>query len=226
RREGIELGRAGASELVLHSAHDSGAAERLARLMVRNGIRVHEATGDVRVGDRTLPARGTYIIPLSQPASRHARNLLDRHVPMDSAFVQRQIERRARRESDEIYDLTAWSQSLLWDVEVLEASGATGAAGPPLTAQRTPDTGPLPEATVGYLMPWSTSTAAAVAEALRSGIRIRAAGGAFDLGGRAYGVGTAIVRTAENRSEERHVGKERRSRRCGDRRDIRYEQRT
>src|SRR5690606_30990868 len=82
RREGIELGRAGASELVLHSAHDSGAAERLARLMVRNGIRVHEATGDVRVGDRTLPARGTYIIPLSQPASRHARNLLDRHVPM------------------------------------------------------------------------------------------------------------------------------------------------
>src|SRR5690606_8346749 len=124
RREGIELGRAGASELVLHSAHDSGAAERLARLMVRNGIRVHEATGDVRVGDRTLPARGTYIIPLSQPASRHARNLLDRHVPMDSAFVQRQIERRARRESDEIYDLTAWSQSLLWDVEVLEASGA------------------------------------------------------------------------------------------------------
>jgi hypothetical protein len=51
---------------------------------------------------------------------------------------------------------------------------------------------------VGYLMPWGTNAAAAVAEALREGIRIRAAGDAFELGGREYGVGTAIVRVAEN----------------------------
>ena len=198
RREGIEMGRQGPAALVLHSAHDPGAAERLAHLMVRNGIEVREAAGPVTVGGRTLPVRGTYVIPLAQPASRHARNLLDRHVPMDADFVQRQIERRARRENDEIYDLTAWSQSLLWDVEVIESSGAVAAAGPVLGAERVTTAAPLPAATVGYLMPWSTTTAAAVAEALRDGIRIRAAGGAFELGGRAYGVGTAIVRTAEN----------------------------
>ncbi|MDZ7778509.1 MAG: M14 family zinc carboxypeptidase [Gemmatimonadota bacterium] len=198
RRDGIEMGREGTAELVLHSAHDPGAAERLARLMVRNGIEVREATGSVSVGDRTLPARGTYILPLAQPASRLARNLLDRHVPMDPEFVERQIERRARRESDEIYDLTAWSQSLLWDVEVLESVDATGVAGPALEAERPERATPLPEATVGYLMPWSTTTAAAVTEALREGIRIRAAGGAFELDGRSYGVGTAIVRVAEN----------------------------
>src|SRR5690606_9280347 len=53
-------------------------------------------------------------------------------------------------------------------------------------------------ASVGYLMPWGTATAAAVAEALRNGIRVRAAGGSFELAGRSWGVGTAIVRLSDN----------------------------
>jgi hypothetical protein len=199
RRNGVELGTEGPAEYVLHSAHDPGMAERLARLLVRNGIEVHEASGPVRIADRTLPARGTYVVPMAQPAHRLARILLDDHVPMDSAFIQRQIERRARRESDEIYDVTAWSQPLLWDVERLASARATGARGEPLTAERMPGAGvALPEARVGYLIPWGTEAAAAVAEALRVGIRVRAAGEAFTLGGRRYGVGTAIVRGADN----------------------------
>jgi hypothetical protein len=61
-----------------------------------------------------------------------------------------------------------------------------------------PDAAALPPATVGYLLPWGTNAASAVAEALREGIRVRSAGGSFTLGGRTYGIGTAIVRTAEN----------------------------
>jgi len=198
RREGIELGRDGVAEYVLHSAHDPGMAERLARMLVRNGIEVREATGPVRVSGRTVGPSGTYIVPMDQPLHRFVRNLLDDHVPMDEAFVQRQVERRARRESDEIYDLTAWSQSLLWDVEVLPADGATGVAGALLAAEPTPDTGALPAATVGYLIPWGTAAAATVVEAMSEGIRVRAAGESFTLGGREYPVGTAIVRVAEN----------------------------
>ena len=119
RREGIDLGRAGPAEYVLHSAHDPGMARRLAFMLLENGIEVREADGPVTIEDRQLPQRGTFIVPMDQPAHRFVRNLLAPDVPMDEAFVQRQIDRRARRESDEIYDLTAWSQSLLWDVEVL-----------------------------------------------------------------------------------------------------------
>ena len=198
RREGIEMGREGPAEYVLHSAHDPGMAERMARMLLRNGIEVRESSGAVTVGGRELPARGTFIVPLAQPASGFARNLLDRHVPMPEDFVQRQIERRARRQSDEIYDLTAWSQSLLWDVEALLADEPTGAAGPLVTLDRQAASEPLPEAVVGYLLPWGTNAAAAVVEALREGVRVRAAGGEFTLGGRAYGVGTAIVRAADN----------------------------
>jgi hypothetical protein len=202
RREGIEMGRSGPAEYVLHSAHDPGMADRLARMLVANGIEVRGPTREVIVAGRTLPVRGTYIVPLTQPASRFARNLLDAHVPMDDAFIQRQIERRSRRESDEIYDLTAWSQSLLWDVEVLAAQRATGAAGEAvgddMAAGSAGAATVLPPAAVGYLVPWGTSAASAVAEALREGVRVRAAGADFTLGGRRYGVGTAIVRVGEN----------------------------
>ena len=202
RRQGVELAGEGTAELVLHSAHDPAMAGRLARMLTSNGIDVHEVTGPVTVEGRQLSAAGTYIVPLDQPASRMARNLLDDHVPMDQAFIQRQVDRRARREGDEIYDLTAWSQSLLWDVEVMEVSRATGAAGALIDADtRAAPGAALPAATVGYLIPWGTATASAVAEAMRAGIRVRASGEAFSLGGRDYGSGTAIIRISENDSD-------------------------
>ena len=198
RREGIELGRRGPAEYVLHSEHDPGRAERLARMLVENGIEVRHASGPVRVGGRELPGRGTFVVPMAQPTHRFVRNLLDPHVPMEEDFARRQVELRAQRRPDEIYDLTAWSQSLLWDVEVLPSEGPTGAAGALVEAEPAGVGAPLPAARVGYLVPWGTSAAAAVAEALREGIRVGAAGGSFVLGGREYAIGTAIVRTAEN----------------------------
>jgi hypothetical protein len=198
RLEGIELGRRGPTEYVLHSAHDPGMAEDLARLLVRNGIEVRRATRSVTVGGRTVPGTGTFIVPMAQPAYRFVRDLLDPHVAMEEDFLQRQVQRRARRQGSEIYDLTAWSQSLLWDVEVLVAERSTGAAGDPLTAEASPRSPELPPATVGYLLPWGSRGASAVAEALREGIRVRSAGGPFVLDGRSYGIGTAIVRAADN----------------------------
>jgi len=207
RREGVALGEAGAAELVLHSAHDPGLAERLARMLVSNGIEVRAATGPVTVGDRTLPATGTYIVPMAQPAHRFAHDLLDAHVPMDEPFIERQLELRARREGTEIYDVTAWSQPLLWDVELLEAATATGAAGELLSAEPAAIAAntTLPPAQVGYLIPWGTNAAATVVEALREGIRVNSGGAAFTLGERDYGIGTAIIRTAENGPDLRQV---------------------
>jgi hypothetical protein len=206
RQEAIEMGGQGPAEYILASEHDPGMAERLAQLLAVNGIDVHAASGPVQVGDRTLPARSAFIVPSAQPAYRMVRNLLDAHTQMDTAFVRRQNERRALRQPDEIYDVTAWSLSALWDVEVIASQDATGAAGALLTGDglstaEAPAAGSvpsLPPAVVGYLLPWGTRAAAATAEALREGIRVQAAGGAFTLGDREYGIGTALVRTAEN----------------------------
>ncbi|HSW28518.1 MAG TPA: M14 family zinc carboxypeptidase [Longimicrobiales bacterium] len=199
RRSAVAMGRTGPREYVLHSSHDPGMAARLAETLVANGIEVSRATGPVQVGDRTLPARGTYVVPMDQPAHRLVRNLLDRHTPMDEDFVAEQVERRANRVRDQIYDVTAWSLPLLWDVELLLALRPTGASVEPMRGTRAlRDAMSLPEAEVGYLIPWSSNGAAAVAEVLRSGIRVRTSGGKFVLQGRSFGVGTALVRTSEN----------------------------
>jgi Zinc carboxypeptidase len=93
RRGGVGPGDPGRAEYVLHSDHDPGMAERLALMLVRNGIEVRQASGPVRLGARTLPRQGTSIVPLAQPNSRLAHILLDANVPMDSAFIRRQIGR-------------------------------------------------------------------------------------------------------------------------------------
>ncbi len=200
RRDGVRGLPGGPAEYVLTS-HDPGMTARLARELVRNGVEVFAASGPVRVDGRELTASGTYIVPLTQPNSRLAHILLDRDVPMDSAFIRRQIERRARRERDEIYDVTSWSQSLLWDVDALPSIRPTGALGVAVTL--TPDTTAvtLPRTTVGYLIPWGTEGAATVVEALHAGIRVRTSAGDFTLGDRHYGVGTAIVRVSDNGSD-------------------------
>lgn len=198
QRDGVAAGQSGPAEIVLHSAHDPGMAERLAMMLVENGVEVYRASGPVTADGRTLSAGSSFIVPLDQPRHAFIHNLLDANVPMAEDFVRRQIERRANRQSDEIYDLTAWSQSLLWDVEAIETD-ATGPRGQPVTGVATLEAPPaLPEALVGYLIPWGTNAAAAVVEALREGIRVRAAGAEFTLDGRRYGTGTAIVRAAEN----------------------------
>ncbi len=204
RRSGVEAGRSGPAEYVLSSRSDPGMAAHLARTLVRNGIEVHEADKPVRVADETLPRRGTFIVPMAQPAYRMIRNLLDDSVPMDPDFVARQVERRAHRERDEIYDVTAWSLPLLWGVDVLKSDRPTGAAGDTVRVEAEPTSAvahTLPAARVGYLIPWGTDGAAAVAEALHDGISVHSAGASFTLGGRDYGIGTAIIRTAENRAD-------------------------
>jgi hypothetical protein len=207
-RDALDLARQGPAEYVLYSATDPGMAARLAQHLVLNDIEVRAASGPVRVGNQTLPATSAFIVPAVQPAYRMLRNLLDADTPMDPAFVRRQNERRALRQPDEIYYVTAWSLSALWDVEVIPSQNATGAAGTLITADGVDQAGTvtsasasLPPAVVGYLLPWGTRGAAATAEALREGIRVQAAGGAFTLGDREYGIGTALVRTSENRPD-------------------------
>ena len=138
-------------------------------------------------------------MPLAQPAGRLARNLLDPDIKMDEPFLKEQDRRRKARLNDQIYDVTAWSLPLMFDVDIVASERAS--------TVRTRDVRPdeeLPAQAVttanaiGFVMPWSSGAAAASIEALRQGIRITTVDEPFTHGGRKYPLGTAFVRFAGN----------------------------
>ena len=204
RRSAVAEGETGAvRQYVLVAGSDRARLERLAGLLAAQGIEMRVAASELHAGQRTFPA-GSIVVPLGQPDGRLVRNLLDPRVSMDDAFVKEQERRRRKRLPDQIYDVTAWSLPLVFDVECAGVAGTTGdtrpfapdagAAGPPLAAAK-----------VAWLLPWGSGTAAAVAEAVQAGLRVRVAEGGLRLAGRSFPAGTAIVRVAENPQDARQT---------------------
>jgi hypothetical protein len=200
RRSAVAEGEKGpVREYVLVPGHDPSRADRLARTLATQGIEVRRAEDAITVGGRSIPA-GAYLVSNAQPAGRLVRNLLDLKTEQSADFIARQEARRQRRQADQIYDITAWSLPLVYDVEVTTSATAIAARATPVPAAYD---APLASRTVapakvGYLVPWGTAAAALTAEALAQGLRVESVGGAFTLGGRSYPIGTALVRTAGN----------------------------
>ena len=199
RRSAIAMGAQGTREYIIPAGTDRSRTTRLAQLLASQGIQVNRADVAFQVGTRQVPA-GSFIVPLGQPAGRLARNLLDPDVKMDDAFLKEQERRRQERLPDQIYDVTAWSLPLAFDVEVVASDRVntvkttrveplgTAIAAPPAQSGS-----PL-----GFLLPWGSGAAATAAEALRAGVRIHSADQAFTHSGRRYEAGTAFVRIAGN----------------------------
>ncbi|MPZ16746.1 MAG: peptidase M14 [Luteitalea sp.] len=221
RRTAVAEGEGGpVRAYVLAPGGDPSRARRLARLLVEQGFDVGETLAPVTLGTRELPA-GAFVVPAAQPAARLLRNLLELEVAQPEDFVEEQDRRRKKRLPDQIYDVTAWSLPALFDVELIEsrrpisvetravegraddgpqahAAPSTEGAVPGQPSNGTSGARALPAARVGYLLPWGSSTAGAVIEALREGLRVRFTGRPFTLGDRRYPIGAAIVRRAEN----------------------------
>jgi hypothetical protein len=197
RRSAVAEGEAGPlRHYVLPAGGDEARLHRLAELLAGQGIEVRVADGELRSGTRSFPA-GSLVVPLAQPAGRLVRNLLDPRISMDEAFVKEQDRRRKKRLPDQIYDVTAWSLPLVFDVECVGTGALTGPTRPypPMAVDGERALAP---AKVAWLLPWGAGTAAAVAEALQGGLKVRVAEAGLRLDARDWPAGTAIVRAAEN----------------------------
>jgi hypothetical protein len=200
RRSAITMGQKGTREYLIPPGKDAARANRLAQLLATQGIVVRQAEDAFKAGGQEMP-RGTYIVPLAQPSGRLVRNLLDPDIQMDEAFLQEQDRRRKARLNDQIYDVTAWSLPLMYDVDVVASETVTTVKVRNVGAEEAPAaaTGQaVPAGTLGFLMPWGSGAAATAAEALREGIRLITADETFTHNGRQYALGTAFIRLAGN----------------------------
>jgi hypothetical protein len=205
RLSAVEEGKKGTLEYALVPGADPSRAERLARLLVRQGIDVRRTEEATKVGIRNVPA-GSYLVSAAQPTGRLIRNLLEANVDQDEAFVKEQDRRRKKRQGDQIYDVTAWSLPIAFGVECVPSAAAMSVKTQPLAGVAANAAATLPAAKVAYLLPWGFNAAAAVAEALQAGIRVRVAGDVIKLNGLSFPTGTAIFRTSENENLAARLG--------------------
>ena len=166
------------------------------------------ATGSMFFGltKRSMPAGqdlapGSYVIPAAQPEYRKLRVLLDTSIDMEADFLAEQERRRARDMPDEIYDVTAWSLPLMFNVDTLECRRAVASDG---MSRVQPDEQPpgrlsQPDAAVAFLAAGeSRATAKLLAAALRAGLTVQINERAFVHDGNRYPSGTLIFPLAGN----------------------------
>ncbi len=171
-------------------------ASALASLLVRQGIEVRRVTAD---GGGI--AAGSYVVPMDQPLGRLAQTLLQPDFSMGKAFEEEQERRDAKRLGEQIYDITAWSLPLLWEVPARTVAALpAGLATAPVTAAGVPAGAVAAgHGAVAFLLPWdSVAAVRATATLLRGGVKLYAAGKAFTIGGRHYHRGTVVIRRAGN----------------------------
>lgn len=194
-KSAIEEGKTGPIKAyILPRRGDTAAVDKLATLLVDQGIEVQRAPGSVN----GYPD-GSYVISLAQPAKRLIRVLLDKQVDLEADFAKEQERRRARKLGDEIYDVTAWSLPLQYNVESVAVSSPVTGSLQPYSPAAAPKPAAFGRATVAYLVPFRGRAAMHfLAQSLRANLKVRSADKAFVHAGRTYPRGTLIVLVKEN----------------------------
>lgn len=184
---------------IIPTQADQPAANKLAGLLVQQGVEIGRATESFRACGATYAA-GSYVINVGQPAKRLIRTLMDPDVPMEAGFLAEQERRRAKKMGDQIYDVTAWSMPLMMNVRAdscnRAVSGPMVAAGPEIVQPGTVSGG---SGSVSYLVPWGTAASVRLlANALTDGIKVKSSNLAFTHMGVRYPSGTLIIDVADN----------------------------
>jgi len=197
-----EGGADGIQEYILPRKGNISAVDKLAQLLVFQGVEVNRAGAAFSSAGKQYPA-GSYTIPLAQPERRLVRDLLDPQVSMDESFLKGEEARRKRRLRSEIYDVTAWSLPLQFNLECAASNARSQGS---FTMVKTGDlpTGKVEggKATVAYLVPWGTTAAARMLTAsLHEGLRVRSTDKKFTQNGRTFPDGTLIIMVKENAAD-------------------------
>lgn len=177
-------------------------ADNLATLLARQGVEVAVANASFRACGENYGA-GSFIIKTAQPSNRLIRNLLDKEVPMPPEFVARQQDRRTRGLDDEIYDVTAWSLPLLYNVETKQCNIVPNAQSELINENYAHNTQiSRTDAKIGYIIPsGDNSYIRFTTQALRAGLNLRAMEEEFTIGGVKYPAGSLVALVSENATD-------------------------
>jgi hypothetical protein len=188
---------------------DPGRTDRLVHLLLRQGIEVSRTERDASVS-HAVPAmgtgtkelripRGSYIVPLTQPAARLARAILEFDPHMTSAFLADERKELEKQGSSKLYDITAWSLPLAYSVDAYALNAVPDVQATAVQAIQLPagvlEPAPAP---YGYLVQYDEYGPAVLARLFENRVRVRSAKEPFAVEGHTYPRGTLLVRVKEN----------------------------
>lgn len=186
-------------EFILPRKGDVSTVDKLAANLAFQGIEVRRATAAFSNGGKQYPA-GSYAIATAQPSRRLIRTLLDDQVNMEDWFLKAEEKRRLARQPSEMYDVTAWSLPLQYNIACVSSGEVSKGSFEVIPAEYRIEgkvNGPRPE--VAYLAPWGISASARfLGKAIQAGLRVYSNDKAFRQDGRMYPSGTLIVKVKEN----------------------------
>ena len=179
---------------VIPEAPDADMAARLAVTLARNGIEVRRSDAAFAACGRRFDA-GSYVVSAAQPTKRLIRTLLDEKTVMKAEFVKRQEDRVSKGLPDEIYDVTAWSLPLMFNVPIVSCSNDPVVKGELVASDWQPSGRVIGDSSsVGYVVPWgSTASARFLTAALRAGLPVKSSNKEFTLGSVKYPAGSLFV---------------------------------
>lgn len=164
------------------------------------------ATGVDRMGrrfeGREMPA-GTIVLPARQPEAALLAVMLDFDPRMEDAFLERERRELLRFGRSKLYDVSAWSLTMLYDVEAVRIegdapAGAERVGGAALARAEEPAAGSLPA--VGWVVDGADDLSVTLAGRLMDlGVRCRAAGKPFAFGGAEFARGSIVVARVDNK---------------------------
>lgn len=173
----------------------AGAASvKLAGLLARQGVETLRAKGPFTACGKRF-SKDAFVVDLGQGAKRLARTLLDANVPLDAEFLAEQERRRARNLPDQIYDVTAWSMPLMFNIDATVCDQSVGGSNFVRHDGALNLEGSLtgPASSVAFLVPWGETPAIRLlARAHRAGLLVRSSDLPFEIGARRYEAGSLI----------------------------------
>ena len=199
RKSAIEEGsKEPVREYILSRKGDVTTVDKLAQLLVDHGVEVKRATAAFSNGGKPYPA-GSYVVSCAQPAKRLIRVLMDTQVSMAEEFLKAEEARRKHRQPSEIYDVTAWSLPMQYNVEAVTTGTVSDGKFEPVVLGNAPKGVVNGKAEVAYVIPWGTSGAAKMLTALlHSNYKIVSNDRPFTLDGKHYEKGALVLKVKDN----------------------------
>jgi hypothetical protein len=179
---------------------DRAGAHKLAVLLSQHGIEVQQTTTDSKACGQHLTA-GSYVIDSAQPRGRMAQTMLRQQIDMAKNFIDKQEARRSKNLRDQIFDLTAWSLPLMYNLDVVSCDSVKSG-----DLQAFDDQQALPAEyaaepdSMAWLVPWHDMAAGRfLTQALRRGLTVKSTDLPFTHSNqRDYPAGTLIIEASQN----------------------------